>query len=173
MARHAELRRELPPVQAPLHRTNGEKTMPTAVDADAYKKLWDMIRDVRVAMLTGRDGERLRSRPMVAMQDSLEGQLFFFTRAGSHKVGEMRGDEEVGLSCADPKGENYVSLSGTAHPVRDPDLVRSFWREPLRVWFPKGRTTRTSRFSASTSRRLSTGMRRRRRCCTCGAMRRR
>ncbi|MBV9539197.1 MAG: pyridoxamine 5'-phosphate oxidase family protein [Acidisphaera sp.] len=112
--------------------------MTTAVDAGTYGKLWDMIRDVRVAMLTSRDGPVLRSRPMVAVQDRFEGQLFFFTRAASHKVDEVQQDEEVNLSYADPKSENYVSLSGTATLVRDPDLIRSLWRESLRVWFPKG-----------------------------------
>ena len=32
--------------------------------AQAEKKLWAMIKDIRVAMLTSWDGERMHARPM-------------------------------------------------------------------------------------------------------------
>ena len=107
-------------------------------DADMMKKLWDMIRSIKFAMLTSEDGEHLRSRPMVAAQSSFEGALFFFTRASSHKVDEVERKDRVCISYADPDHQNYVSLSGHAGVVRDPALVKAHWSEGMRTWFPKG-----------------------------------
>jgi general stress protein 26 len=98
-----------------------------------------MIRDIKVAMLTSKDGDHLRSRPMVAVQDGFEGALYFFTRAGSAKVEETREDGSVCVSYADPGAQNYVSVSGRAHLVRDPAVIAAHWRESMRVWFPKGK----------------------------------
>ncbi len=101
-------------------------------------KLWDMIKDIKFAMLTSDDGGHLRSRPMVASQKEFEGTLWFFTRKHAPKVGETRQDPRVNVSYADPSSQNYVSLSGTASLVTDPATLKQHWSEPLRAWFPKG-----------------------------------
>ncbi len=106
---------------------------------DAKKKLWSMIKDVRFAMLTTEDGGHLRARPMVAVQKEFDGTLWFFTRASSHKVDEVKSDERVGVTYADPGQQNYVSLSGEAKLVRDRSAIDEHWAEPLRTWFPKGK----------------------------------
>lgn len=108
-------------------------------EALARDKVWAMIRDIRVAMLTSEDGGSLRSRPMVAAQTAFDGHLWFFTRASSRKVTEVARQEQVCVSYADPKQENYVSLSGTAHLVRDQAEIAHHWSEAARVWFPKGK----------------------------------
>ena len=108
-------------------------------EALAREKVWSMIRDTRVAMLTSEDNGSLRSRPMVAAQTEFDGHLWFFTRAGSRKVAEVEQEEHVCVSYADPKQENYVSLSGTAHLVRDRAAIDQHWGESVRVWFPKGK----------------------------------
>ena len=36
---------------------------------DAHAKLWSMIKDIRVAMLTSWDGQRMHSRPMYGHQE--------------------------------------------------------------------------------------------------------
>jgi general stress protein 26 len=102
-------------------------------------RLWSLIRDVEVAMLTTEDGGVLRSRPMAAAERDGDATLWLFTRASSHKVSELARDERVNLSYAAPSSQTYVSVSGTATLVRDPAAVAARWRESLRVWFPKGR----------------------------------
>lgn len=101
-------------------------------------KLWELIRHVGVAMLTSEDGGQLRSRPMWVSQRGFDGALWFFTRAGSHKVEEVRRDNRVGVSFAHPGRQDYVSLSGRASLVRDPAAVKEHWSEAMRAWFPKG-----------------------------------
>jgi general stress protein 26 len=107
-------------------------------DTDKTAKLWGLIKDIRFAMMTSEDGEVLRSRPMAASQRGFDGNLWFFTRLDSAKVREVRDDDRVCLSYADPDHQNYVSVSGGAQLVRDPDELRAHWSEAIRVWFPKG-----------------------------------
>ena len=102
------------------------------------RKLWDMITAIKFGMMTSEDGETLRSRPMAASQKEFDGNLWFYTRASSHKVEEVDRDSRVNVSYADPAHQNYVSVSGTARLVRDPAAIKSHWSEAMRTWFPKG-----------------------------------
>lgn len=108
-------------------------------DEAKVRKLWDLIRDIRVAMLTSMDGDVLRSRPMVASQREFGGELWFFTRAHSHKVAEVTAEDRVALSYADPSNETYVSISGRAALDREPATIAEHWSEVMRTWFPKGK----------------------------------
>lgn len=105
---------------------------------EAREKLWSMMKEVRVAMLTTSDGGTLRARPMIASQKGFDGTLWFLTRASSHKAAEVEGAPQVGVTYADSAGQNYVSLSGTARMVRDRPSIEAHWSEAARVWFPKG-----------------------------------
>jgi general stress protein 26 len=111
----------------------------TRSDAEARRKVWEMIRDVEIAMLVTMDGEgRFRGRPMRAVQTEFEGTLWFFTQAGSPKDREVAEDDRVLLAYADPRRQNYVALSGSAETLQDPAKQRELWSEPLRAWFPGG-----------------------------------
>jgi general stress protein 26 len=108
------------------------------VDAET-DKLWSMISSIGVAMLTSEDDGVLRSRPMAHAQTSFDGTLWFFTRASSHKVEEVKDDQRVNVSYAEPSKQDYVSLSGTARLVRDRTEIEQRWTESARVWFPQGK----------------------------------
>ena len=105
---------------------------------EARQKLWEMIKDIEVCMMVTEDGGDLRARPMVATQTEFDGTLWFYTRAGSHKVEEVQKDQTVCLTYAEPKDQNYVSLSGKARLDFDREKIKQRWVESLRVWFPKG-----------------------------------
>jgi len=99
----------------------------------------ELIRDIRVAMLTtATEAGDLRSRPMVTCRTGPEGGLWFFTRVGDAKVEEARRHPHVNVSFADPEGNRYVSVSGTAALVRDQARVRELWDESARAWLPGG-----------------------------------
>ena len=68
-----------------------------------------------------------------------DGNLWFFTKASSHKVQEVSEDQRVGVTYADPSKQNYVSLSGRARIVRDRGTIDAHWQESLKTWFPKGK----------------------------------
>jgi general stress protein 26 len=111
----------------------------TRSDAEAKRKVWEMIKDIEVAMLVTQDDEsRLRGRPMRAVNREFDGVLWFFAPAGSPVSDEAAGDARVLLAYSDPRGQNYVSVSGTAEVVKDAAKQKQMWSEPLRVWFPGG-----------------------------------
>ena len=110
----------------------------TDTDTDTGK-LWSLIREVRIAMMTTEDDGVLRSRPMAALPRESEGTLWFFTRADSEKIVEISEDRRVNLSFSDPSAQNYVSVSGRGSLVRDRAEIAALWTEAARVWFPKGK----------------------------------
>lgn len=103
------------------------------------KKLNELIKDVRIAMLTTaeRDGT-LRSRPMGTQQVEFDGDLWFFTYADAAKVNEVQQDHHVNVSYAAPDDQRYVSVSGTANLVRDQQKMKELWNPIYKAWFPKG-----------------------------------
>lgn len=105
----------------------------------AVRKLALMIRGIKVAMLTtcATDGA-LHSRPMATLDADFDGVVWFFSRASSGKVDEIRADAEVNLAYASPEDHRYVSLSGRASIVRDPEKMRELWSPAGRMWFAQG-----------------------------------
>jgi general stress protein 26 len=106
---------------------------------DSVHKLARLIKGIKVAMLTTacEDGS-LRSRPMVAQETEFDGALWFFTRAGDPKVGEVQREQRVNVSYASPGDQRYVSVSGKATLVRDPAKARELWSPAYKAWFPQG-----------------------------------
>ena len=51
---------------------------------------------------------------------------------------EVRRTHRVGLAFAEPKKQDYVSVSGEAELVRDRAKAGELWSEPLKTWFPQG-----------------------------------
>ncbi len=103
------------------------------------KKLGELIKDVKIAMLTTVDEDgSLRSRPMATQHTEFDGGLYFFTRASSPKVDEVDKEHGVNVSYANPSDNTYVSISGTAHLLRDKEKNKELWNPILKAWFPKG-----------------------------------
>ena len=111
--------------------------MPT--NANASDKLWDMIKDIRVAMMTTEEQDgTLRSRPMYMQQAEFDGDIWFFTRRDSPKVDEIMHDKQVNLSYAAPGDNRYVSVSGKGELVDDMGKKEELWNDMLKAWFPNG-----------------------------------
>lgn len=109
-------------------------------DPDARKKLFDLVEDIRIAMMTTVETDgTLRSRPMWSQEPDANGDLWFATRIDSHKTAEISRDHKVNLSYADPDDQDYVSISGRATIVRDKAAIDAHWQEGMRTWFPDGK----------------------------------
>ena len=103
------------------------------------QKLGELIKGIRVAMLTTVDSEGcLHSRPMATQDAEFDGTLWFFTEADSLKIHELERDRHVNLSYANPDDSKYVSVSGIAAIVRDHEKVKELWSPIYKAWFPKG-----------------------------------
>lgn len=97
--------------------------------------LWQEIERIRVGMVTTRDGEVLRSRPMVASADREEGALYFFINCHDHKIAEVAEMPEVAVAFVDSKREIYISVSGCASVMVDREKAREHWSAPAMAWF--------------------------------------
>jgi general stress protein 26 len=100
------------------------------------RKVAELIRDVRIAMLVtrGADG-RPRSRPMLTQEAEFDGHVWFLTREESSKVREIRSSAVVNLGYAAVERETYVSFTGRAEILNDRPGIRSLWQASLRNWF--------------------------------------
>jgi general stress protein 26 len=106
---------------------------------DDNEKIWSLIKDARVAMLTSEREGRLYSRPMVASQKAFDGSLWFFTRKSSPKVAEVEAHRQVNVAYASSSDNSYVSLSGVASIVDDQAAIDAHWNEWIKTWFPDGK----------------------------------
>ena len=102
------------------------------------QKLYDLIKDMKIAMMTTVDTDgTLHSRPMHSQKADEHGDLWFFTKIQSPKITEISRDSEVNLAYSDPDRQHYVSVSGKAEIVRDRSKIDAMWSEGMRTWFPK------------------------------------
>ena len=103
-------------------------------------KLAALVRQMKVGMLTTIEADgSLRSRPLETVEVDREGRLWFFTQANSPKSAQIEAhDHQVNLSYADPRDEDFASISGTARVVRDTEKMRALWAARLERWFPRG-----------------------------------
>lgn len=100
-------------------------------------KVLDLMRSSRFCMLTTREGEELRSRPMTPQQISDTGDVWCFVSTDSDQAKQVAVDPHVNASFDD--GSSWVSLSGTAEIVRDPVKIDELWDRAVQAWFPEGR----------------------------------
>jgi general stress protein 26 len=110
------------------------------------KKVWELIKDIRTALLvTHGENEALHARPMVAMGKAFDGILWFFTKADSPKIGEIKHNPNILLSYSHPSKQEYVSIQGIAEVSSDRAKIHELWSEIARIWFPEGRDDPTIR----------------------------
>ena len=109
-----------------------------AAARDAIRKLGELIHGIQTAMLITVDARgHFRARPMATHQSELHDELWFYVDARSSVIDDITERHQVNVSYVD-NGKRYVSVSGIAHVVRNPDLLRRFWNKKAAEWFPDG-----------------------------------
>jgi general stress protein 26 len=110
-------------------------------DGRSVVRLRQMIGKVKVAMLTTLTGERqMRSRPLHTERVDEDGTLWFIVKRSAPKVEEiLTHGGEVCVSYTDLDNQNFVSLSGTAQVVDNPQMKASLWSVTAEIWFPNGK----------------------------------
>lgn len=101
-------------------------------------KLYDLIDDIEVAMMTTRrqDGH-LRSRAMATQKAAPGADLWFVTREDSQKLAEVADDPHVNLAYYKASNSSWVSVSGVATVSRDPGTIAALYEPDWSVWFAK------------------------------------
>jgi len=106
---------------------------------DPVTKLKELIKGIDFAMLTTiRTNGSLHSCPMATAQVDPESVVWFFSRNNSEKVEAIKSDARVNLAYSDPGAQRYVSIAGTAEPVRDHVKAAEIWKPQFNAWFSKG-----------------------------------
>lgn len=114
--------------------------MPDNESISSTQHLWKLIKDTRVAMFTTRapNGE-LSSRPMTTQNRELgDNTLWFFMSRSGEPVAELSADRTVNVLYSNPGKDTYVSVSGRAQLVDDPEQKRRLWSPLDKSWFPGG-----------------------------------
>ncbi len=97
-----------------------------------------LLKDFKTAMLVTHTGPSgFHARPMAIAKVEDDGRLWFFTSKDSPKVHEIENDHHVHLTAQDGDSA-FLSLTGRASLIGDRGVIESLWKEPFRVWFPKG-----------------------------------
>lgn len=112
----------------------------TQTQSNDLERLREIVKDIDFCMLTTVDEDgHLHSRPMsVNGEIDPNGDLWFFTRASSHKAAEIGNAPGVNASFADTDKNCYVSMSGNAELVRDREKIKQLWKPQFQAWFPDG-----------------------------------
>jgi general stress protein 26 len=113
--------------------------MPNASNLDDVRKLGQLIRRIKFAMLTTRDPHgSLTSRPLTTLDVDFDGTLWFLVGADSNLVQDLRQHPGINVAYAAPDAGNYISVSGAARALRDPVRARELWTPVARIWFDQG-----------------------------------
>jgi general stress protein 26 len=103
------------------------------------QRLGELIGDFPIAMLTtSAQDHSLHSRPMINVNKSFQGELWFFTHFDDPKVEEVRGNPQVNVAFAAPDEDRYVSVSGSGSTMQDTKRCELLWTDECKTWFPKG-----------------------------------
>jgi general stress protein 26 len=107
---------------------------------EGHEKVSDLIKGIHIAMLTtvATDGT-MSSRPMAVQDKPFDGSLWFLTRSSSEKIDEIRQDQHVTLTFAEPKDSKYITLKGRASVSQDRTKIKDLWNPMYKAWFPKGK----------------------------------
>ncbi len=107
-------------------------------EQEAISRVWDIIEQAGVGMLTTRFGAGLRARPLEPRPDREEGVICFVVDVRGAKDDEIERTPEVCLVLIDHKEKAYLSVSGRAAVTRDEAKAKAIWKKTDNVWWPDG-----------------------------------
>jgi general stress protein 26 len=103
------------------------------------QKAYDVLKDFSTAMfVTLGNGGRLSAKPMhVAQLDEASGEMWFLTSEHGALAEDLERDSTVLLVFQNDTSA-YASVRGRAHIMRNNAKIKELWKEPYKVWFPRG-----------------------------------
>jgi len=106
-------------------------------DATDRKKVADLIKDFRFAMLTTQKADgSLASHPLTVQEAEFDGDLWFLVSKTSSPVADLASESQVNVALSSDSA--WVSLSGTAGLVEDRKKIEELWNPMVEAWFPDG-----------------------------------
>lgn len=105
---------------------------------DDIVRVWDIVDEVGVCMLTTTFDGGLRARPVEARADRERGLIRVVTDRRSAKEHEIEAEHDIGLAFVDAANSVYLSISARASVSRDRGEIEKAWRASDIVWWKGG-----------------------------------
>ncbi|MEZ6015497.1 MAG: pyridoxamine 5'-phosphate oxidase family protein [Planctomycetota bacterium] len=100
-------------------------------------QLRELLSDFETAMLSSHTlSGQMRSRPMHIADVTEDGRIWFVCGAHSGKIDEFERDSRVAIVLQSSK--RFVSITGQAFLVEDPERLAAMWKRAWSAWFPGG-----------------------------------
>ena len=101
------------------------------------EKLYDLIEEIEVAMMTTRrpDGH-LESRAMANQKRASGADLWFVSAEGTAKLRDLEADPHINLAYYKDSTREWISVSGLATLSRDREKIRELYAPDWKMWFP-------------------------------------
>jgi general stress protein 26 len=98
-------------------------------------RVWEIVENVGVGMLTTRFAGGLRARPIEPRCERDAGVIWILTDARSGKDDEIEADSEVCLIVIDGDAKAYLSITGRARVLDDHAKATGIWRRTDNIWW--------------------------------------
>ena len=105
------------------------------MNSDDIDRAWELMEKIGFCMLSTREGEDIRSRPMSAHVERDEHAIYFLTDVGDHKDDDIRSAPNVALAFADTGDQKYVAVTGSAEISNDRAKIKELWSTPAKAWW--------------------------------------
>jgi len=106
---------------------------------DELQKFQGLLSRFDTGMLITQAGNNmLHGRPMAVAQVDEQCDVWFVTDIDSPKMHEIRANDQVIVSFQNKRDE-FVTLTGRAELLRDPQKIDEVWQEGFKAWFPGGK----------------------------------
>ncbi len=107
-------------------------------DQNDIDRVWDIIENNSIGMLTTQFAGGLRARPVDARSDRAAGAIYFVTDARGHKDDEIAARPDVCFVVVCRRTASYLSITGRAAVTCDPAKAREIWKKTDDVWWKGG-----------------------------------
>ena len=107
-------------------------------DQNCISRVWDIVEQARIGMLTTTFSGGLRARPLEARTDRDAGIIWFVTDVRGTKDDEIDAAHDIGLVFIVERDGVYLSISGRAFVTRDTAKAKEIWRKTDDTWFAGG-----------------------------------
>lgn len=99
-------------------------------------KIIEIIKGHPIAMLTTQSSEGLLSHPMTVLKVEDDGELWFFSAAGTTPVEDIDRQPQVNVSFSDK--DQWLSVQGTGAIITSEPKARELWNPAAAAFFPDG-----------------------------------
>lgn len=101
-------------------------------------RVWDILEQTGVGMLTTQFGGGMRARPLDARPDRDAGVIRFVIDTRGLKDDEIEACPDVCFIVIDARDKAYLSITGRAEIVDVPLVAVRIWKKSDDVWWPDG-----------------------------------